>query len=114
MSTAAPIRAGDLKRQITIEQRSSVKDSFGQEQTSWTTFCTTRAAIEQVSGSESMQGGAQVGGIRHNVTIRYRPGIRQDMRVRYQGRVLEIVSVLDEFTGHRRITLECQEGLTRG
>lgn len=114
MSTAAPIRAGDLKRQVTIEQRSTVKDGWGQELTSWTTFCTARAAIEQVSGSESVQGGAQVGGTRHNVTIRYRPGIRQDMRVIYQGRVLEIVSVLDEFTGHRRITLECVEGLTRG
>ena len=48
------------------------------------------------------------------VVIRYRPGIVAPMRLLYEGAIFNILSVLDDFTRHRKLTLLCSEGLTRG
>jgi len=103
-----------LSRQITIQSRASDKDSFGQELVSWTNVCTTRAQIEQLSGSETVAAGMQVGETMHTITIRWRPGLTQGMRVVYQGRVMDILSVVDDFSRHRKLTMLCKEGMTRG
>ena len=36
------------------------------------------------------------------------------MRVIYQGKVLEILSVTDDGLRHERLTLTCKQGLTQG
>lgn len=114
MTYATPLRSGSLNREIEVQVRSTAKDASGQQLDSWSTFCKTRAAIEQMSGSETVAAGAQLGETMHQLTVRYRPGFRANMRVVYQGRVFNVLSVLDDFTVHRKTTMLCQEGLNRG
>jgi SPP1 family predicted phage head-tail adaptor len=45
------------------------------------------------------------------VTIRYRPGVTSAMRVRYQGRKFNILTVLDVEMAHVALELTCAEGL---
>jgi SPP1 family predicted phage head-tail adaptor len=108
------IRAGDLRRQITIQQRDATVDSFKQEVVTWTTFATCWAEIDPMSGRELMAAGAQQFEMTHEITIRYRAGVTPAMRVLYQGRIFNIVAVIDNDTQHRKLTLVCQEGLTQG
>lgn len=109
-----PIRAGDLKRQITIQSRVAGKDSFGQSSVAWVDFVSTRAAITPLQGNELVTAQAQFAEISHHVEIRLRPGITASMRILYQGRIFNILSVIDDFTAHRRLVLMCSEGLNQG
>lgn len=111
---SVPIRAGDLKRQIVIQSRSTGKDSFGQSAVTWTNMVTTRAAITPLSGNELIAAQAQFAETTHHIEIRYRTGITAAMRAIYQGRVFNILSVIDDFTAHRRLVLVCSEGLNQG
>jgi SPP1 family predicted phage head-tail adaptor len=111
---STPLRSGNLNREVVVEQRSTTKDTSGQQLDVWTQFCKTRAQIEQMSGAEVVSAGAQLGETMHQVIMRYRPGIRANMRLTYQGRILDILSVLDDFSQHRKLTLLCKEGLSRG
>jgi len=114
MTYATPLQAGTLNRLVTVQARGSAKDTFGQQSETWTTVCTPRASVEPLSGAQVVAAGAQLGETMHQVTMRYRPGITTAMRVLYEGRVLSIVSVIDEYMKHRKLTLLCQEGLKRG
>ena len=102
MSGFVPIRAGDLNRVITFQQRNTDKDSFGQQSTTWTDYLTARAEIEQLSGSELVSAQALMAETTHRITVRYRPSITASLRVIYQGRVFNVLSVIDEFTADRK------------
>ena len=113
--TSGSIRTGDLRRRITIQQRSSeTADSFGQASTSWTDVVSTWADIQPMSGRELQAAQAQQSEVTHQVEIRYRAGVLPRMRVSYQTRVFDIQSVIDVGMQHRRLTLMCSEGLTQG
>ena len=113
--TSAAIRTGDLRRRITIQQRSSESpDGFGQASTSWTDVVSTWADIQPMNGRELMSAQAQQSEVTHQVEIRYRTGVLPRMRVVYQSRVFDIQSVIDVGMQHRRLQLQCSEGLNQG
>lgn len=114
MTYATPLQAGSLNRLIEIQSRSTAKDAFGHQSDVWTTVITARASIEPLSGAEIVAAGAQLGETMVQVVIRWRQGITSAMRVVYQGGVYTVLSVLDEFDRHRKLTLLCQQGLKRG
>lgn len=114
MTYATPLQAGTLNRAITIEQRSPAKDTFGHQIDTWTTFATTRASIEPLSGAQVVAAGAQLGETMVQVVMRWRPGVTASMRARYRDNLYSIVSVLDEYERHRKLSLLCQQGLKRG
>ena len=114
MSYSTPLLSGKLNREIVVEQRSTAKDASGQQLDVWTQFCKTRAQIEPMSGAEVVSAGAQLGETMHQVIVRYRPGFRASMRIKYQDRIFDILSVLDDFSMHRKTTMLCKEGLNRG
>lgn len=108
------IRAGELNRQITIQARSATKDSFGQESTTWTDVITCFASISPLSGRELIAAQAQVAETTHEIQIRYRNWVTPANRVKYQGRVFNILNVLDEDMRHKSLRLLCSEGLNQG
>lgn len=108
------LRSGDLRRQIVIQQRSTTKDTHGQESTSWSDVATTWAAIEPLNGRELLAAQAQQSETTHQVVIRYRTGITAANRVLYQGRVFNVLSVIDQDMKHRSLMLLCSEGLNQG
>jgi SPP1 family predicted phage head-tail adaptor len=114
MTYATPLQAGSLNRVVELQSRPTTVDAYGQQSTTWTTVITARAAIEPLSGSEVIAAGALIGETLVNVTIRYRPGITPTMRVLYEGQVYDILYVLDDFMRHRKLTLLCKRGATRG
>lgn len=114
MTYSVPLQAGSLNRVVTIQQRGTTVDTFGQQTETWTTILTTRASVEPMSGSELVAAGAQLDETMVTIVIRYRPTITAAMRATYQGAVYNILSVVDDYARHRKLTLMCQQGLTRG
>jgi len=114
MTYSTPLQAGSLNRVVTIQQRSMAVDTFGQQSETWTTLLTARASVEPMSGSELVAAGAQLDETMITVVVRYRPSITAAMRLTYQGAVYNILSVVDDYARHRKLTLMCQQGLTRG
>ena len=108
------MQAGQLRRRVTIQQRSATQDEYGQPLNSWTDVTTVCAAIEPMSGRELLAAQAVNSEVSHNVTIRYIPGITAAMRLNYGGRLFNIHSVLDENERHRMLTLQCSEGMNDG
>jgi SPP1 family predicted phage head-tail adaptor len=108
------MRAGTLRRQVTIQARSSTPDTFGQSVRTWTNLVTTSADIEPLSGRELEVARAVQAEVTHQVTIRYRTGLTDAMRVVYQGRYFNINSILDVGTRHETLQMLCTEGLDDG
>ncbi len=104
-----PTRAGLLRHEITIEQPTRTADAFGETLLTWTTFATTRASVEPISGRELTQAAQVQANYTHRVTIRHRDGLKVDMRIRHRGRVLNIVSIGDIEERERRMEILCRE-----
>lgn len=92
------IRAGTLNRRITIEAKTVVKDpEYSSEIVAWVPFASRIAAnVQDVlpSKTEAVKQGAELAPQRARVRIRYRHGIKPDMRIVVHGdidRVMEIV-----------------------
>lgn len=114
MSEVYAVRAGDLRRRITIEQRASTQDSSMQRVETWSTFATCWAEIRPLQGRELQTAQAVAAETTHELSLRYRAGVTPAMRVAYQGRIFDITAVMDPDTRHRRLTLLCSEGLNQG
>lgn len=114
MSYSTPLQAGSLNRVVQVQTRASSVDSFGGQSEVWTTAFTARAMIEPMSGAELVAAGAQLGETMVTVVIRWRAGLTSNMRVLYEGNAYAVMSVLDDYERHRKVTLTCQQGLKRG
>ena len=108
------MRAGQLRRQITIEQRSTSRDAFGQELIAWSRFATCWAEIQPLAGRELIAAQAVLPEVSVEVVIRYRPGVDSAMRVLYGSQVYEIGAVLDIDMRHEQLRLLCTQGVTQG
>jgi SPP1 family predicted phage head-tail adaptor len=108
------MRAGQLRRQVTIESRTTTKDTFGQALDTWTMVCTPYADMQPATGREMLAGEALVSQVSSVVEIRYRTDVTAAMRLRYAGRVLNIEAVIDVETRHERLHLMCSEGMNQG
>lgn len=108
------LRSGDLNRRVTIQQRATTPDTFGQQSGIWTDVASCWAGIEQLMGRELEMAQAINAETTHRITLRYRAGITPAMRVLYQARVLNVLSVIDPDTAHVSLQLMCSEGLNQG
>lgn len=112
--TSVVIRAGELDRRVVLQQRSSSKDTYGQQVMTWTDVATLWANIRPLSGREMLTAGAINSELSHVVTIRYRSGVTPAMRLTYGGQVFNILSVIDPEMAHVSLELQCSVGLNQG
>ena len=108
------LRAGDMGRRITIQARGAGADSYGQQVSTWADVLTCWASIEPIDGRELLTAKSINAEVSHRVVVRYRAGIIAAMRVVYQGRFFNILSVIDPDTAHVALHLLCSEGLNQG
>lgn len=109
------VRGGDFNRRITIQQRSSATpDGFGQASQTWNDLLQCWARIEPLSGRELVLAQAQSAEVTHLVEIMYRPTVTAAMRAVYQGRIFNVLSVIDPDMAHVTLELLCSEGLNKG
>ena len=109
--------AGQLNRQITIQQNTQTKDAEGGMVDSWANFAENIwAKKNNLSGNEraaTRQGGSTLDA-RTEFTIRYLAGITEQMRVLCDGKYYNIRHVNDFMDRHEFIVLTCDTGGNNG
>jgi SPP1 family predicted phage head-tail adaptor len=105
---------GDLRYQITIQQKTTVQNSFGEGTDTWTTVATVFAAVDPLRGQEYLEARRLQADIDVRFRIRYRAGLTPAMRVLHDGRYFNIESVIHVKELRREIQLMCRELINDG
>lgn len=105
--------AGDLNSLITIEQNALTKDAAGGMVDNWTPVADSWAKVRHVSGDEkpaTSKGGGQTPWARTEITVRWLPGVTEQMRVLLDGRCYNIRHVNNYLARNEWLILTCDTG----
>lgn len=108
------MKIGKLRHRVTLQEYISSKDSFGAEIETWSDTATVWAGIEPLSGKEYFAAQQVNAEINTKIMIRYRAGVRSTMRVAFQNRLFEILSVINTEEKNQELILMCREVLDDG
>lgn len=117
--SAGQMRSGLLSRRVIVQQRTTQKDSFGQQLTTWTDVKTVYAYIEALTGSEREAAMSVSTDVSHRVTVRF-DAIFSDprqvaaYRLAYGTRLFNVQACMNLDEANRTIELLCAEGLNYG
>jgi SPP1 family predicted phage head-tail adaptor len=109
------VRAGSLRKRLTIQRRSQSPDDHGGLVDTWTDLATVWGEIVPGAGSEREVGTSEIREIaQHQITIRYFPGLTPRDRILYGVRVFSIVNVNNVDERNHEMTLTATEGANLG
>lgn len=113
------IRAGILRRRLTVQQRTTAQDSSGGQLTTWSDVATVWGDIQPLTGRELVTAQAVSTEVSHQITIRWQPAFASPksvaaMRVSYAGRLFNIHAAINEDERNRTLTLMASEGTNDG
>jgi SPP1 family predicted phage head-tail adaptor len=105
---------GELRHKITIEAVQEVQDENGVIHEEWSTFLEVSAQVNPLAGVEAFQAQQLDARLDHRVMIRYRPGIKPKMRIRFAEpsgtvRYFDIFSVVNPQYRNQRLEIMCRE-----
>lgn len=100
---------GKLRHRVTLQELVKTDDGYGGIVETWQDVATVWAAIEPLRGNERYTAQQVQSELTHKVTIRYRAGIKPQMRILYGNRVFDIEAVIDVDERHRWLELLCSE-----
>lgn len=105
------INPGEYRHVITIQQKTGTQNDYGEEIEDWVDVVTIRAGIYPINGKEFFAAETVNSEITHKVNMRYIPNktITPDMRIRFQDRYLQILSVINFQEKNVELQLMCKE-----
>lgn len=110
---------GRLNHRITVQQRTTAQDSYGQELTTWTDVATVWANVKPIGGREKLRAMAVESMLTHTVLVRYRaeftpPKTMDARRIMYGSRIFNITATRDVDEARKHIVFDCTEGSLDG
>lgn len=105
------MRAGQLNRRVRLQGRQTTVSADGFSIENWVDIATLWAGLEPVTAREVMQATQETEKITHQVTVRYRTGMSNQLRFRYGSRVFLIHTLLDTNESHRELICLCEESV---
>lgn len=106
--------AGRLRKRVTIQRLARTDDGYGGSLEDWQDVATVWAAVEPLRGSERYEAQQVQSVLSHRVMMRYRPGIKPQMRLVMKDRTLMIEAVINVEERNRWLELLCQEVVPDG
>lgn len=105
------MRAGMLRRRISIAKKTGTRDAFGAVSDSWTTVLNTFASVEPVSDRERIEAESVFADRTHRIRIRRPPGTNIDtaMRITWGTRTFNILSIVDPWERGRELVIMAAE-----
>lgn len=103
------IAIGEMRERVTLQSPSRTPDGAGGANVAWTSGASVWAKVEERRGQERLAGERLAAEAAFALTIRYRSGISTQMRVLWNTRVLNIVSLRDPDGRKRFLELTCEE-----
>jgi SPP1 family predicted phage head-tail adaptor len=110
--------AGELTKRVTLEALTQTRDVEGGMVDSWLAIAgmPVWAKVANLSGNErraTAQGG-KLPEARTEITIRYRTGINEKMRVLYNGKIYNIRHINNFLEQNTWLVLTCDTGMNDG
>jgi SPP1 family predicted phage head-tail adaptor len=99
----------DLRHRLTLEQLQREEDEGGGFTESWVAVATLWAELRPTGGSESVEADRLAARVTHEVSLRYRPGVKPAMRFRKGARLFHIVTVINVEERNRWLKCLCEE-----
>lgn len=103
------MQAGDLDERVTFKRLTSTPDGEGGSTESWASVATVYAKVKPITGDESQQTMRTEATRRYLVTIRYRSDFREEDRIEWRDRKMNIRVIRD--MGPRATWLEIEADL---
>jgi SPP1 family predicted phage head-tail adaptor len=103
------MRAGDLRNRVELQEKQVTKSARGAELVTWTTVAHLWAAIDPLSGRESLDGKQEQSEIIHRMRIRYRPETVAVNRIKWGARLFDIQAVTHTQERRRETVLTLRE-----
>ncbi len=101
-------RIGKLRHRLTIERAVRTADGGGGGAVAWDEVAEIWAAVEAVSGKETVAADRVSGEVSHLITIRQRSDLGPAMRFRRGSEIFEILAVLDKDGRGRFLECHCE------
>ena len=102
------MKAGTLDQRVTLEERMEIQDDWGQPIDAWVPVLDAWAAVEPLAGREYIAAMAEQSEVTARIRLRYRPGVRADMRVKHGTDTYGIESVIHIKSAARELQLMCR------
>lgn len=102
------MRAGALNSRVVLQSRTLASDAIGNPVETWSDVATEWADVEAEDGIEAIQMGQVNSRQVVKVTLRYRSGVNDTMRLTHAGKTYEIMSVVNVDQKNRELRLVCQ------
>jgi SPP1 family predicted phage head-tail adaptor len=105
------MEAGKLRHRIAIQKKTVSPDTEGIPMETWNDFAVMWSAVNPLSGKEFWEAQAvnQANIVRFR--IRYISGIHSSMRIVYNNRIFQILSIIDVEERHQELQIMGQEVL---
>lgn len=105
------INPGELRHYVTFQSKTKVQNDYGEEIDTWKNEFNSRIAIYPISGKEFFAAEKVNSEITHKVNMRYIPNqsVRPEMRILFNGRIVEIISVINFQERNIELQLLCKE-----
>lgn len=89
------LRAGKLTKRVEVQELTETRDAHGGITETWTTIATRWASVEPLSGRERWSAEQVDSDITHRIRMRRFRGLTTNHRIRWDGRVFNLRSVLN-------------------
>jgi len=109
-------RAGQLRQRITLQSKTIAKNTYGEDDITWTDEATVWASIEPLRGQEYLEARQEQADINARVRLRYYPNVKTYWRVKYvdresNTRYFDILSVIEPLTRGESLNLMVREAV---
>lgn len=113
------LRAGDLNRLVSLQQRAATQDTYGGQAGAWTEIKKIYVGIEPLTAAQVFFAQQQGTKISHAITARYEalfadPKINASYRIVYGARIFDIAGTMNQSEKDRVIVMSAIEGLAPG
>jgi SPP1 family predicted phage head-tail adaptor len=108
------IRSGELRQRVTLQVSVPATDPRWGAVEDWQDVDEVWAKVVPRAATEATEAKGQQTQTTYDVTMRYRPDVTSKLRLVWQGRTLEIVSVIDVEARKRELSIEAVERPTNG
>lgn len=104
---------GQMRHRISFQRFDGQRDAYGDplegEEEHWHNAASVWASIKPLSGREFYAAGQSQSEVTHKVSCRYRSGLDTAMRIVFQKRIFELISIIDWEERHESLLIMCKE-----
>jgi SPP1 family predicted phage head-tail adaptor len=105
------MRAGQMKCRVEVQSKASNANSYGEDVITWTTVGYRWASIEPLNSKELIEAQQIKSESTHRVKMRYDSDITPEHRLVFNGRTLEINSLINVMELNKELILICRESV---